>query len=139
MARITKQQARQFGISSGRNKFGVDITPKGKIKRTYRGRTYDSIAERDYAEILDIDEDIKLVIPQPIVQLGEDTTYKPDFFVIDTCDLYWFIDVKGKETQAFRKIKKLWAKYCMEELHVIKKKSKNLFFTYEIIAGGMQQ
>ena len=119
------------------NKFNVDTTPTGRAKRLFKGRTYDSIAEKDYAVILDglmVNGHLVVIIPQPIVQLGEDFTYRPDFFVMNYSEAAHngnFVDVKGWEDKRFPQIKRLWKKYGKLDLHIVSRTSTG--FTTEVI------
>jgi len=135
---IEEARARGYLVVPKRNKYGVDISPKGKAARTYRGRCYDSRMEMKYAIHLDYlvsAGDVADWIPQPSVQLGEDTAFRPDFLVIEKTGIPYYVDVKGKETPRFRMIKKLWAKYGRLNLHVVKY-VKGQLQTTEIIEGG---
>lgn len=107
---------KEGGGGGGGGKYNV----APRALRTYRGRAYDSRAEMRYAIRLAADANVRLWIPQPIVQLGEDFTYRPDFFVLYRDGEAVFVDVKGAETQAFKKTKRLWAKYGLAPLHVVK-------------------
>ena len=93
-------------------------------ERVFQGRTYASKAERLYAEILWSrlkQRTIQLLIEQPTLWLGvPENVYRPDFFVMVNGQCQ-FIDVKGVETPAFRKVKKLWASYGQCPLHIIKR------------------
>ena len=63
---------------------------------------------------------ILLWIGQPTIRLGvPENVYRPDFLVIPTEGLPWFEDVKGVETQKFRRDKKLWARYGKLPLRII--------------------
>lgn len=104
-------------------------------QRRFRGKTYASKAEMEYAVILyamiDANE-IRLVIEQPRVQLGvPENVYVPDFFVLDS-DGGRFVDVKGMETAAFRRNKKLWKSYGRAPLHIVKKSGAK-FKTVEVV------
>ena len=115
----------------------MDQSAGGRAKRTFRGRTYDSIAEKDYAVILDglvVNGHLVVVIPQPIVQLGEDFTYRPDFFVMNYSEEAHngnFVDVKGREDKRFPQIKRLWKKYGKLDLHIVSRTATG--FTTKII------
>jgi len=89
----------------------------------YKGRKYDSRAEAKYAMELDILKSqgiIHLWLRQPAYDLGEDSRYRADFFVIESSGEFYAVDVKGMETPAFKKIRKLWAKYGEMPLRIIK-------------------
>lgn len=107
-------------------------------ERVFQGRTYASKAERLYAEILWgrlKQRTIQLLIEQPTLWLGvPENVYRPDFFVMVNGQCQ-FIDVKGVETPAFRKVKKLWASYGQCPLHIIKRKGSK-FHLIEVIGGA---
>lgn len=129
-ARLSTSDAMKLGLIRGRrHKYGV----AEPIDRTYNGRVYASKAEMLYAVELEAMRNIGAIMAfaeQPRVQLGPDTTYRPDFVVI-TKDSAHFVDVKGKETREFLRIKKLWAKYVRAELRIIKKQG-DTFVTVEV-------
>ena len=81
---------------------------------------------------------ITILIEQPKVQLGcPENVYIPDFFVVDptaTDHVYKFIDVKGVETPAFKKNRKLWKAYGPCALEIVTKKGKS--WNYEIVEGS---
>lgn len=107
-------------------------------QRVFQGRTYASKAEKEYAQVLwDMRRAGKLLvlIEQPTLWLGvPENVYRPDFFVIQDGEPR-FIDVKGVETPAFRKVKKLWKTYGQCHLYIIKKSGKK-FVIQEVIEGG---
>jgi len=116
------------------------VAPAGE--RHWRGRTWDSKAEMEYAQILYLLHDrgdLRVVIEQPRVILGvPENVDRPDFFVLpseSSGGLPEFIDVKGVETTAFRKIKKLWKAYGVLGLRIVKK-NRGKFATVGIIQGG---
>lgn len=119
------------------SKFNVNTSKSGRERRTFKGRTYDSIVEMEYAMVLDgllNDGHLVVVIPQPIVQLGEDFTYRPDFFVMNYSQASHnghFIDVKGREDKRFPQTKRLWKKYGRLDLHIVSRTSTG--FTTKII------
>jgi hypothetical protein len=77
---------------------------------------------------------IQVLIEQPTLWLGvPENVYRPDFFVMVNGQGQ-FIDVKGVETQAFRKVKKLWASYGQCPLHIIKRKGSK--FVLDGVIGG---
>lgn len=90
-----------------------------KRQRTIGTRTYASKAEMKYAAQLKIDPDVRIFIEQPRVYLGEDTVYKPDFFVLRTNGDAFYVDVKGVETTEFKRTKLLWEKYGKLELYIV--------------------
>lgn len=103
------------------------------------GKTYASKAEREYAEWCYAMRDagaFRLVIEQVTLWLGvPENTYRPDFFIVNADGSYEFIDVKGVETAAFKKVKKLWAAYGPCNLRILKKSGKS-FVTSQVITGG---
>lgn len=94
-------------------------------EREFQGRVYASKAEREYAQILWNRREagtIQLLVEQPSLWLGvPENVYRPDFLVVENGNPY-FVDVKGVETPAFRKVMKLWANYGQCPLHIVKKK-----------------
>ena len=104
----------------------------------FQGRTYASKAERLYAEVLWNHFQmgvIQVLIEQPTLWLGvPENVYRPDFFVIQD-GTPRFVDVKGVETPAFRKVKKLWSSYGQCDLHIIKRKGSK-FHLAEVIGGA---
>jgi len=90
----------------------------------YKGRKYDSKAEALFALGLDELKEqgvVHLWLRQTPFDLGEDTRYRADFYVIETTGEFYAVDVKGVETQSFKKIKKLWKKYGEMPLRVVKR------------------
>ena len=70
---------------------------------------------------------------QPKCWLGVvEYTYTPDFLVVPDGATPHYVDVKGMETTAFKRTKKLWAAHGRLPLHVVKKKGKK-FETTEVI------
>ena len=76
----------------------------------YNGRTYHSKAEADYAKNLDLMKKAGMVIewiPQPKFVLSR-IRYTADFLVVWSDGTVTVDDVKGKETQRTRDVRKLW-------------------------------
>ena len=98
-----------------------------KERRTYKGVLYASMAEMERAAELDFlvtTGDVLYWVGQPKFRLGvAENTYRPDFHVIggDAHDrATWAEDVKGVETPAFRKNKRLWKSYGPCPLRIIR-------------------
>lgn len=108
------------GGKNGRGKYNVSPPEQ----RTWRGRTYASKIECQYAQHLRLDASIQEVIDQPKVRLGDDFEYRPDFLVIPRFGTPYYIDVKGAETADFRRIRKLWEKHGRLPLHILKRKQQ---------------
>ena len=118
---------------------------RGKYKvspadqRRLNGRTYGSKAEMEYARLLYMlveCGDVIDFVQQPRLWLGvPENVYVPDFLGIPNVRKPHYIDVKGMETQKFKRDKKLWASYGRLDLHIVKKSGKN-FKTTEVIEGG---
>ena len=109
-----------------RNKYKVSPPDE----RRFNGRTYGSKAEMYYAQQLyklrEIGEVIEFV-EQPRLWLGvPENVYVPDFFVVPKEGNCYFVDVKGVETQKFKRDKKLWASYGRIDLVIVKCKGKKL-------------
>ena len=120
-----------------RNKYRVAPTEQ----RRFAGRTYGSKAERMYAEELHscrLSGGIADIVEQPRCWLGvPENVYVPDFLVIPAevlGGIPYYVDVKGRETQKFRRDKKLWSSYGWLDLHIVKRVG-NKFNTTEIIHG----
>ncbi len=108
-------------------------------ERRHNGRTYASKAEMMYAINLYFQQDHGIIldfVEQPRLWLGVPLNkYVPDFLVIPRDERPFYVDVKGIETAAFKKNKKLWAAYGYLDLHVVKRKGNN-FITSEIVNGN---
>lgn len=103
--------------------------------RKARGKVYASKAEMLFANQI-LTMGYTEIIEQPKIRLGEDTEYRPDFFILDLrAGKAWYVDVKGVETNEFKRIKKLWVKYGRLPLHVVKKQ-RGKFVTTEVIEHG---
>ena len=73
------------------------------------------------------------IVEQPKIHLGvPENSYRPDFLVIEPGGLAYYEDVKGVETQTFKKTKRLWRSYGRLPLHVVKEKSGR-FSVIEVI------
>jgi hypothetical protein len=129
------EQIQARGEKSRRSKYNV--APKDQ--RTWRGRTYDSKAEMEYAQYLHqayFAGGVRIIIPQPCVQLTEDHAYRPDFFVEWMGDgPGYFIDVKGVMTAASKKHIAMWRKYGPCRLFIVQKRGAR-FVTEMIVEGG---
>lgn len=101
-----------------RNKYNVSPAEQ----RRWRGKTYDSKAEMQYAQQLDLRlraNDILGYAEQPQVHLAGEWRYKPDFVVFEKHESY-YVDVKGVETQSFKNVCKAWTSPV--KLMVVKRK-----------------
>ena len=126
-------------------KRGQRITVKPREQRTYNGVLYASKAEAIRAQELDLlirSGDVKFWIGQPLFRLGcAENTYRPDFLVVPFVNFddvfgdsnaVWVEDVKGFETQSFKRHKRLWKAYGPCELRVLKRKGSG--WTTEIVS-----
>ena len=106
-------------------------------ERRYLGRTFGSKAEMQYCIMLErmVDEEIiQDYVCQPRVWLGvPENIYVPDFLVIPAGAPPHYVDVKGVETQKFRRDKKLWKQYGRLPLHIVKRLRDAKFKTTEVI------
>lgn len=95
-------------------------------ERKWNGRTWASKAEMRYAQELDIflaNGDVRLIVEQPLFRLGcPENTYHADFLVVESNGDVVAIDVKGVETPAFKRTKKLWEAYGRIPLKIVKRK-----------------
>lgn len=127
---------REFGAGGSKkrqNKFGVGP----KEKRRSRGRVYDSIAEREYADMLwtcvKSGEFLDL-IEQPRLWLGvPENIVIPDFLIVPRHGAPWYVDVKGHQTPAFKLACRWWRHYGRLELHIVARCGRG-FETLEVIA-----
>ena len=109
-----------------RSKYGVDITEKGKLKRTYKGFTYDSETEmkfyRDYVEpkmesgeIISCDKQVKYELQPSFKHEGKTIlaiNYVADFVLTFSDGSEIIYDVKGMpDNMALLKRKLFWYKY----------------------------
>lgn len=111
---------------SGKTKFKKS---KYRNKPTrFRGRTYDSKFECEWAvkyHMLLRAGELRGVIPQPIVDLAphreEGEYYRPDFQLIRKDGSVIFVEIKGVETDKFKKVRGEWSDHGPSELHIIKR------------------
>jgi hypothetical protein len=117
----TKPGPRAFtGPTPKRSKYRAEAT-------TYGGIRYHSKAEANRAMVLDLDMEAGIVawwVGQVKFRLGlPEAVYVVDFLVVMADGSIHAEDVKGVELPAFRKNKKLWARYGPRNcpLHVVKR------------------
>ncbi len=100
-----------------RNKYNAKAT-------IYRGWRFDSKAEAEYAKVLDQQIEtghVHFWMRQVPFDITEDDRYKCDFLVFYTNGEVAAVDVKGVETESWRRTRRLWIKYGPMPLHVVKK------------------
>ena len=100
-----------------RNKFNAQPT-------VYRGWRFDSKMEAEYAKDLDKLLGAKMILwwlRQVPIDLTEDDRYRVDFIVCHSDGELVAVEIKGMETEAFRRIRRLWLKYGPMPLKVVKK------------------
>ncbi len=104
------------------NKYGV----APKIRRIYKGVVYASLAQAIRAAELDIliqIGDIRSWEPEPVFALGcPENKYKADFGVVNSDGSEHVEEVKGAETPAWKKNKRLWKKYGKLPLKILKRR-----------------
>jgi len=114
----TEEYHKLVGKARRRSKFNV----AKKEDRTWRGKVYASKAEMLYAQAIEVQikaGEIVEVVEQPRLWLGvPENVYVPDFLVVTTTEAF-YVDVKGTETAAFKKNKRLWAKYGRLPLRIV--------------------
>ncbi len=113
-------------MSKKYSKFHVDITDKGKEKRTYKGIIYDSLTEmkfyRDYVEpkiekgeIVDCQRQVKYELQESFKHEGKTilaVNYIADFVLTFSNGKVIIYDVKGNpDNMALLKRKLFWHKY----------------------------
>jgi len=109
-------------------------------RRTWRGKTYASMAEMRYAQMLfEMLREGKIaeVVEQPSVNLGTDPVirYRPDFLVVPASERPYYVDVKGHETREFKRIRKLWATYGRLDLVITSPRGNGTFVLADTIEG----
>ena len=106
-------------------------------ERRAMGRTFSSKAEKEYALHLEAMVDNGIIMDyvcQPRVWLGvHENVYVPDFLVIPVGASPHYVDVKGHETNKFKRDKKLWKAYGRWPLVIVKSSGKGKFETTERI------
>lgn len=123
------------GMVKKPHKYGV----AAKENRTYDGVVYDSKAEAIYAAEVDLlftNNDIKEWERQVTFQLGPDSKTRVDFVVTEWHEQY-AVEIKGVETPAFRRVRRLWKKYGTMDM-IIKKRHGNRWQTSRIRGGAME-
>lgn len=139
---ITKAQLQRAGyVIDGDSIIPASTAPQnqrskfGNIPTIYDGRRYASKAEAGRAAALDSLQLAGIIAswkPQPRFELGvPENIYIADFLVRDVNGKVWVEDVKGIETEKFKRDKKLWRSYGPHPLHIIKKG-----YTAEVVPGG---
>ena len=96
------------------------------------GRTWDSKMEMTYALQLEMQKKAGDIIDfccQPLVILSGDVHYRPDFKVTTPTETF-YVEIKGRETERFKVIKKLWAATQKLDLRVATLKA-GAFVFYE--------
>tara|TARA_R110002012_G_scaffold166722_3_gene330118 strand:+ start:4168 stop:4554 length:387 start_codon:yes stop_codon:yes gene_type:complete len=104
-------------IPTRRNKYNAKPT-------IYRGWRFDSKAESQYAKDLDHQVEMGVVnfwMRQVAFDLTEDDRYRADFVVFRDDGQVYAIDVKGAETESFRRTRRLWLKYGPIPLKIVKR------------------
>lgn len=136
---LPKHIASRFGRR--RNKYNVAPVDPRTTKPTDPGygsrqKVYHSKAEKLYADMVwqGVGYGV-MIIEQPTVRLGvPENVYRPDFFYYQQCDhRHYYVDVKGHETAAFRKVKKLWRQYGPCDLVILRMKRNGSFEVTETI------
>ena len=108
-------------MPNSRRKHKYGVAPK-------EDRTLDGIVYHSKAEMIRAGE-LKLLMKagwfalrQVPLQLTDDDRYVVDFFVQEPDGCRHFEDVKGVETPAFRRVRRLWLKYGPGRLTILKRK-----------------
>ena len=105
-----------------RSKYGVDLTKKGKEKRTYNGVTYDSLSELQFlrefievkmvsGEIVKWERQVKFTLQEGFVYKGKKVlpiTYVADYIIYWNNGTRTIVDVKGNPDQVAKLKRKLF-------------------------------
>ena len=131
--RLTREDCERLGWTAALAQIDAQPTeppaPRAKSKyrnsiTTYNGVKYRSKAEALRARDLDLDVAgglIRFWLGQPKFRLGvPENVYVADFLVIALHDA-WVEDVKGVETDKFRRDKRLWLAYGPCPLRVLRR------------------
>lgn len=111
--KLSREDAKRLKLDAppGTNKYHA-------VRAEYNGRWYDSRAEADYAAFLDTEKSYprpgstKWWIPQVRLELGPARiSYKVDFLVVLHNGTIEAHEVKGRRTERFRIIVKLWKQH----------------------------
>jgi len=120
---------------SKRHKYNVASVER----RRFLGRTFDSLAEKEYAEVLVRLQKEGVVLDficQPRLWLGvPENVYVPDFLVVPAKGRIYYVDVKGAETRKFLHDMKLWQQYGKFDLVVVKRVGPLHFRVTRVIKG----
>jgi len=113
-----------------------------KRVRSADGYWYDSIAEKDYAQVLlalEKSGEISDIRRQEMVKLSAaNIGYKPDFsYTEDGRRIY--VDVKGFETPEFRLKARLWRVYGPGPLRIVKRGKGDNFITVKEIMPKLKE
>ena len=109
-----------------KRRFSKPLQVADKADRTRRGVEYDSKAEADRADELDLllrTGNIIEVREQVTFQLGPDTTYRADFVITDAKGVC-AEDVKGYPSRDFQRTIRLWKKYGTMPLRIMTRVGK---------------
>lgn len=105
-------------------------------RTVYNGVTYDSKIEAEWAAILTLEERGGMIhawYRQATLSLGPDFKTRVDFLVFTASGVCHVDEVKGKETERFKTVRRLWLKYGPCEMRVRTKRSKS--WHCEVIPG----
>lgn len=109
------------------------VAPKGE--RTWRGVTYDSKGEMQYAQWLETlrsGGEIVSIERQPRVCLADAVKYRADWLVEYRDGRREYIDFKGHESDRFRVVKQLWKVHGPLPLRLVARNGSG-FQTTEVI------
>ena len=124
--RVTPEEARVLAARCGvtLDDGGPKPSKMRNVPTEYAGRRYASKAEARRARELDAlrqSGEVRFWIPQPIFSLGPaGIVYRPDFLVVPDRGGAWAEDVKGRETERFRLIKKVWMEHGPCDLRILR-------------------
>jgi predicted nuclease of restriction endonuclease-like RecB superfamily len=125
-------------MMKGKNKYGVSKP----ADRAFRGKTYDSKAERDYAEAvwMQLGTEYAEIVEQPRLFLGvRENVYVPDFLLIPLeGGEPHYVDVKGAETPKFAKDKRLYAEYGRLPLVIVARRGGRFYVKERIVPNREQ-
>jgi len=125
--RISADKFRAMAKKPKPNKYGA-------IRTTFNGVTYDSKGEAGLAQKFELErlageiDEVKRQVKIPLDVL----TYNVDFVLIMPDGSIRYAEFKGKETQRFRDIRKMWKKYGPGDLEIWKGNPPRLAETLKV-------
>jgi hypothetical protein len=99
---------------------GRSLVPSKKVEEN--GVKFDSLAEKEYLEVLRSDPQVVTIWKNPVVEMGESgIKWVLDYRYLDKAGIIFYVDVKGMRVTETIKLKILaWSNLISEYLAVVK-------------------